>query len=710
MTPSRLAKLKAMPPREIAHRLQYAAYTAIERRAYARGTLARPGRLFAALTPEFQHDGWQSRLVERQGAGRFFAWQDQPAAIRALFDTRYRAQRDAARGIAAQVARHEIGFFGETFQFGPEIDWHADPVTGASWPRCYHRAVPVNGGNVGFGDVKNVWELNRHQFFVDLAKVAFLDDSQPSATALHDMLRSWLSAVPYATGAPWACALEPAFRAWSWLWSYHMVRSAALLPDEVHLAWLEGFYDHGRFLHRHLERYTSPYNHLIGEASALFALGVLFPEFRESAAWRNRGLDVLQSSVGAQFYADGGTVEQSTFYHHATLGFYLLTALLAARNGLALPLAVMAAVERGIDFSMAMMQPDGRVPSIGGADDGKPIRLEHAPFWDFRAYQAVGAVLFSRPDFKAAAGGFPEDALWLLGSEGADAFERLPARAPATSRALTASGYYVARSDWSPDADYLCFDCGEQAAGLHRNDVPSAAHGHADCLSVVVALGGERVLVDPGFFCYNGDPAWEVHFRKTRAHNTLTVDGRDQARHVSKMAWTHTYEARPEGWSGDAGHAWARGSHDGYARGPGGVVHRRTVWLRDGGYVVILDELEGTGAHEIQANFQFAPGTLQLEGSAAALFNQRFSVAWTCSSDARASIACGESRPDGGWIATSLGVRQEAPLLTLRFPFAGPRVTLLTIVADTTRGIKDIELMQRMVNDASLMETGLVGR
>ncbi len=90
----------------------------------------------------------------------------------------------------------------------------------------------------------------------------------------------------------------------------------------------------------------------------------------------------------------------------------------------------------------------------------------------------------------------------------------------------------------------MCFDCGEQAAGLRHDDVPSAAHGHADCLSVVVGLGGREVLVDPGFFCYNGDPAWEVHFRKTAAHNTVVVDGRDQAQHVSKMAWTRTYPNR----------------------------------------------------------------------------------------------------------------------------------------------------------------------
>jgi hypothetical protein len=599
--------------------------------------------------------------------------------------SKYGSELEQSREIAAQVSRHEFRFFGHTFQFGANINWHADPVTGAEWPRRYHRDVPVHGGNVGFGDVKHVWELNRHQFLVDLAKVAFLDGSHSNANALHGLLRGWHRDVPYGTGAPWACALEPAFRAWSWMWAYELVRSAGLLPDDVHLQWLAGFHDHGRFLNRHLELYSSPYNHLIGEAATLFALGVMFPEFDEASQWVQRGQTVLETTVGAQFHADGGTVEQSTFYHHATLGFYMLALLLGKRNHITFSSAVRDATERGLEFSMALTQPDGRIPSVGGADDGKPIRLEHLPFWDFRPYLSAGAAIFSRPDFKAVAGRFFEDALWLLGTEGEGTFRRLASRPPQNCVALPASGYYVARSGRSSDADFVCFDCGDQAGGLRKDDVPSAAHGHADCLSVVVALGGRPVLVDPGFFCYNGDPQWEVHFRRTRAHNTLTIDGRDQARHLSKMAWARTYTPVREGWSAEGDIAWARGSHDGYARGRDGVVHRRTIWLRPDGYVVLFDEITGSGEHVIEANFQFAPGSLALDGDAAALYDGRFELGWACNSSLRAVVRQGEDGPGGGWVARSLGVREAAPRLTLDFPFVGPRTALLTVVADRAR-------------------------
>jgi hypothetical protein len=478
----------------------------------------------------------------------------------------------------------------------------------------------------------------------------------------------------------WASALEPAFRIISWLWAYHLTIEA--LDDEFHVEWLTSFYDHGRFIATHLEHYSSPYNHLIGEAAALYMVGACFPEFQCSHRWRVRARRVLEGRLGEQFYADGGSVEQSMFYHHATVGFYLLAALVARANGDELPGGVWRAIESGIDFSMKMVQPDGRTPEIGGADDGKPIRLEHMPFWDFRSYQAAGAVLFSREDFKAIAGKFFEDDLWLLGPDGLSAFNALEATPPSqASVALTSSGYYVMRSNWSDTADYVCFDCGEQAAGMRRDGIPNSMHGHADCLSVVVWLGGRRVLVDSGLYAYNCGGAWEAHFRETAAHNTARVDGRDQARHIGKMAWSHSYRATLEEWRTDGRQSWAIGSHDGYARGPDGVTHRRAVWLRPGGCLLILDEFNGRGSHDLEINYQFAPGLLDESPGDRATFDRVIELAWTGTSAWVSRVRYGGSSPQDGWISSSLGIRMAAPRLTLTTRTVEPQTSLLMVLA-----------------------------
>jgi hypothetical protein len=343
---------------------------------------------------------------------------------------------------------------------------------------------------------------------------------------------------------------------------------------------------------------------------------------------------------------------------------------------------VWLAGERAPDFSMRVTQPDGTTPPIGGADDGKPIRMEHLPLWDFRPYQAIGAVLFQRADFKYAAGRFHEDALWLLGPAAREQFEALQACAPReTATALTSSGYYVMRSDWSDRADYVSFDCGGQAAGMRTDGVPNSMHGHADCLSVTVWLEGRRVLVDSGLYAYNCGGAWEAHFRETAAHNTAKVDGRDQATHLGSMAWTHSYLATPEGWNGRDQRAWAIGSHDGYARGPNGVVHRRAVWLRDGSYVVIYDEFVGTGRHELTVTYQFAPGSLAQSEAGGVVFDGTVDLVWAGGETWNATIACGGTGPGDGWIAPSLGIRQAAPRLTLTCTTDRPRTTLLTVLA-----------------------------
>lgn len=599
--------------------------------------------------------------------------------MRELFATEYRDELCSTLRHAESTRQHRFSFFGRQFSTGERIDWHADPESGRRWPLVFHADVPVHRGDVGYGDVKYVWELNRHQFVVDLAKAYFLTGSTENVGAIRTIVRSWLADNPYGIGVNWACALEPAFRVLSWLWAYHLTVDA--LDDEFHIEWLGGFYDHGRFLERHLEHYSSPYNHLIGEATALYMLGLAMPEFRRSARWRASARHVLEARLAEQFYGDGGSVEQSLFYHHATIGFYVMAGLSARAGGEELAPEVWRAIERGIAFSASMAQPDGTTPEIGGADDGKPIRMEHLPFWDFRPYQAIGAVLFDRPDFKTVAGRFFEDALWLLGPEGRARFDALGTQQPDASTALVGSGYYIMRGGRPDAADYVCVDCGEQAAGMRSDAVPNSMHGHADCLSVIVWLDGRRVLVDSGLYAYNCGGEWEAHFRETAAHNTARVDGRDQALHLGKMAWSHSYRPRPEAWTADAREAWFVGSHDGYAQGPGGVTHRRAVWLRDGGYLVILDEFTGSGKHDLEVNYQFAPGRLLRDASGLTSFDESVDAAWTGNSAWAPDIRLGGQSPADGWIARSLGVREPAPRLTLRATISVPRATLLTVFA-----------------------------
>ena len=199
--PSRLRKLRAMSSGELWSRVRYSAYCRLERARHARGALADTDRLRLALVrPLARSADWRRALVgaRQQSAVHFFPGVEQRDVTRALFLERFCAEHQRLRDEAGRVLRRELSFFGGTYRYDGRIDWHADPVSGAPWPKVYHRDVPVHGGDVGFGDVKHVWELGRHQFLIDLAKAWAIDRDARASAAIRDLVFDWRDENPLA--------------------------------------------------------------------------------------------------------------------------------------------------------------------------------------------------------------------------------------------------------------------------------------------------------------------------------------------------------------------------------------------------------------------------------------------------------------------------------------------------------------------------------
>jgi hypothetical protein len=155
------------------------------------------------------------------------------------------------------------------------------------------------------------------------------------------------------------------------------------------------------------------------------------------------------------------------------------------------------------------------------------------------------------------------------------------------------SGFVVVR-----DGDlWLAFRCGASSPAF----LP--AHAHADALSFQLWWRGHPVVVDPGTYTYEpgADRDW---FRGTRAHSTVTVDGRDQFR---------LWGAFRSGPLPKVSLRYARdGAIEASVRLPGRVRHvRRIEW--EGGEVRVLDELEGKGRHRIESRILWAPERAEVE-------------------------------------------------------------------------------------------------
>jgi hypothetical protein len=196
---------------------------------------------------------------------------------------------------------------------------------------------------------------------------------------------------------------------------------------------------------------------------------------------------------------------------------------------------------------------------------------------------------------------------------------------------------------------------------------PSYGHGHADALSLLLVSRGEDVFVDTGTYTYTGDQRWRRYFRSTPAHNTITVDGRDQAQQEACFLWSKPFSARLLASEID-GNMCGRmvADHDGYHNY--GVRHVRGVaWVRNQ-WLVVCDRLFGEGTHELDLHWHLAtPPTWQDTGT----FDLQVpggTVTVRCWGGAVSSHS-GERTPTVGWRSPSYGTIE--PITTVRMYYRG---------------------------------------
>jgi hypothetical protein len=653
----KIKRLTSMTPRELSHRVREKGYSQLERIGLGIGN---PGAPDGA--------GFKQYLAEAP-ARRFYCGHRQDLRfIRENFP----AWIDRAVAEAERLLRHEIPLLHfDPVDLGPEIDWHRDPVTGRAWERLFWTAYrPENDPRER--DSKIVHELNRHQHLPRLAKAyRFTADERYAAEAVGQ-LQSWIEQNPPGFGINWQSSLEIGIRVISWLWTVFLLLPAKSFDraSAQHIG--DSLFAQLEHIHRYTSVFSSPNTHLIGEATALFIGGLVFHDRKRSAAWMEQGAALLVQEAGRQILDDGAHGELSAYYHCYALDFYLQALALAEQNNFQFPRHTREKIRDMLNFLLHLSTPGSTIPLLGDDDGGRALALEQRNYHSFNDALGLGAVLFQRSDFKHQAGDFCEETFWLLGQEASKSYDALKSEQPAENRAVFSSaGYGIQRSGWRSLDSHLLFDIG----GL---GMLTGGHSHADALSVVLFGHGRELLADPGTCVYNAAPEWRSYFRSTRAHNTIAIDGRDQAEESGTFRWKTRISTRrnrdpsfpPE---------YLEAEHDGYERLPQGMIHRRRLLEIPGEYWVVVDDFRGTGHHTFDFHYHFGAGVdatltrtretdLEIRAEKAGLF-----LGLYASHPIAADLLTGQTEPIVGWISRGYGSRQ--PTCTLRATLTGSAET-----------------------------------
>ncbi len=604
---------RTMPPKKLAQKAMAKMSRSISVRLEEAQAKAAPANMSDAALKAHLVEGVQEDLRDLAGRPRWPFLPIDEAFLGSLFErqgTIGAADKEEANAAVEGRLRRPGGDYGE---FGVPPNWLRDPETNYEWPAHFHKRMEHGRPGV---DVLNIWWIGCFYHLVPLGKAyahARREGDEAAVRHYREAFRQHIEGFRqqnrFRFGQHWFSTTKVALRLVHLIWAQCLFHGDPELDDEFWLSYYKDILRHAQHVKENLEWFPVRTNHYLTNLYALYMAGMLYPEFDEAASWSDFAGAELAKEIDHHILADGVTHEGSVNYHRFVVEIFLSALLFARQHGDKRLEAVAPRTEKALEFMAHCLRPDRSLPRVGDAAD---IRLQHLESRDVFADPGhlfnLGAVAFSRGDFKACEPRFGEHAQWMLGVEGAAAFDQLETAQPAApkTRSYPEGGFGLHAG---ADGDWLLFRSGPLAMeGV-------SGHGHHDQLSFELWRNGHAVLIDPGWLRYEGDPEALKYFKSTAAHNTVEVDGRSQ---IALEIFIYPPPERPtpeleafeeiESETGaDRTALRAVGSHALYSDLPDPVKHRRTLlWQDNDGQMDIEDEFFANGRHSYAWHFHFA--------------------------------------------------------------------------------------------------------
>ena len=376
---------------------------------------------------------------------------------------------------------------------------------------------------------------------------------------------------------------------------------------------------------------------------------------------------------------DGVEVENSPFYQVYVLGLVYQIAQWAQQYEPELAASYSAAATKMLTYTADVTQPNGYLPMLGAT------ATTYMPSQDPNVYGPMAA---ADPEF---------DFAFTRGAHGTPP--------PDGTVLFPVSGLFLMRSPLGsvanlPNQTFVTFN-----AGTYRT-----SHSDLDALGLTLYSNGSTLLPTSGLYTYTAEPALE-YFHGTRSHNTVVVDGKDQA--------AGSAEAGSHGSS--AGSTWASGLSRLYA----GVTHHRTVLVLRQGLVLVFDELSSPASHQYSQTWHLGPaaspspsgspsGSASGSPSASAMNVTATAAGKAVLTITQASPAGmtlqslrGASAPLQGWYSSSYG--SEVPSWALQYTRTGTSAVFATLLAAGPYAAQSATVVEHPEAQADLLDVCVAG-
>ena len=524
-------------------------------------------------------------------------------------------------------AHLDYPIFDKTVDVFKPVCWHLDLSTGREFPKSFAHKIDIRCDK--YGSAKHVWEVNRMQFMLHIAMLYKNSGNGKYLDLFRYHLTSWKNENPYMVGVNWYSNIEVNLRLICWYFCWQVLDVDGVCADIakeptfkefVRDVWRPLIYEHAEYSYNHPSLCSSANNHLISEYAGLFvaACGWDIPNRKARLEYAKAG---LEREILTQNTAEGVNREEAAEYIQFIDDFFLIAAVVGRRAGVEFSEAYNKRLHSMADYMNAMLDCNCNYPMYGDGDDGFVLRPDSGGhFNNFKSLLSSFAVYFEDASFKRAGVMWDEKNELLFGYEGRKKFLMLP---------TVNAGFLTDGNRFFPESGHFIFRRAEGIAGsgfcetyLHFDAAPLgflsiAAHAHADALSFILHVDGFPVVVDPGTFTYHTQKDLRAYFVSTIAHNTVCVNGKNQANQAGPTMWLNHYKAKVVSCDEKSGEVVA--THNGYASD--GVSHLRKIQFnRDKNEFMIVDTLRCEKVATVEIPFHLHPETtVRLDGRMVAL-------------------------------------------------------------------------------------------
>ena len=504
-----------------------------------------------------------------------------------------RAWREGALSNAEEVLAHRVSLFGlEPHSLGEEIDWNHDYSSGKCVPTSHSFDLDFRNQDQ-VGDVKHVWELGRMQHLLPLAQAFRLTGESQFAQEIVSQITSWIRQCPYMRGIHWTSPMEAALRLISWTWAFQLIRDWDQLADSFCQLLTCAVHQHLQFVDANYSAFSSANNHLVAEASGAYFAACYWSGLKSARRCKRRAGARLIRECQQQNWPDGVNKEQTFGYQFFVWDLFLLAGLMGRAHRDNFPTAYWTRLRRMADFLLWVSDANGHTPNVGDEDGGVAVLLDGNRNLPATNLQSVTAQLWGglqgcgKETVRVS-----EKCAWLIGP----ADDCLMATSHSTTGMSNDASKLVTKV--FPEGGYVVWRCGSSADNevLMLFDAgplgwpATAAHGHADALSIWLHLRGRPVLIDAGTYSYQDGPR-RRYFRGTSQHNTLGFQAEDQGEYLNRFMWGKRPEVKLLNSENHGDVAVCEGEVTWW----NGTVHRRRIeWSLNSSSLQIEDSWQAT--------------------------------------------------------------------------------------------------------------------